>query len=101
MIMAVFRARLREEARDEYGEWAKRMSSIAKTMPGYISHKLFVADDGERVTIVEFESEEALKAWSVHPEHIEAKKMGRSDFYLEYHSHLCSVMRSSSFMRPS
>ena len=31
------------------------MNEIARTMPGYISHKGFFADDGERVTIVEFE----------------------------------------------
>ena len=101
MIVAVFRARLREEARDEYSAWAKRMSAIAKSMPGYISHKLFVAEDGERVTIVEFESEETLKAWSVHPEHIEAKKLGRTDFYLEYSSQLCQVLRASDFKRPA
>ncbi len=34
------------------------MSALAKAMPGYISHKGFVAEDGERVTIVEFESDE-------------------------------------------
>jgi hypothetical protein len=36
-------------------------------MPGYISHKGFFADDGERVTVVEFEHEEGMRAWRVAP----------------------------------
>jgi len=69
-------------------------------MPGYISHKGFVADDGERVTLVEFESEEAQRAWAVQREHVEAKKKGRSSFYQEYRIQVCSVQRESSFPNP-
>jgi len=78
-------------------QWASRMSALAKEMPGYISHKGFVADDGERVTIVEFESEEAHRAWGAHPEHVAAKKKGRQDFYLEYRIQVCRVQRESAF----
>ena len=55
MILTVFRNRLRPEAAEEYGAWLGRINALAKTMPGYISHKTYTADDGERVTIVEFE----------------------------------------------
>ena len=97
MIVTVFRSRLRPESVDEYGDWAGRMSELAKTMPGYISHKGFVAPDGERVTIVEFEDEESLKGWSHQSEHMEAKKKGRSDFYSEYKIQVCTVQRQSEF----
>ncbi len=97
MVITVFRSRVKPEARDEYARWAARMSEIARTMPGYISHKGFVADDGERVTIVEFESEEAQRAWSAHPEHVGAKQKGRKDFYLEYRVQVCGVQRDSRF----
>ena len=60
------------------------MSELAKGMPGYISHKGFLADDGEKVTIVEFENEETQRAWAHYPEHVDAKKKGRADFYSEY-----------------
>jgi heme-degrading monooxygenase HmoA len=95
MIITVFRSRLTAEAVPEYMQWAKRMSDIAVTMPGYISHKGFVAEDGERLTFVEFESVELLRAWSVHPEHIEAKKLGRSRFFTEYSFQICNVIRAS------
>jgi heme-degrading monooxygenase HmoA len=97
MIVTVFRSRLRPEAVDEYSEWATRMSALAKTMPGYISHKGFVAPDGERVTIVEFEDEETLRGWSRQAEHVDAKKKGRADFYTEYKIQVCNIQRQSTF----
>ena len=60
MIVTVFRSRLRPGARGEYVALVDRMVELAKTMPGYISHKGFFAEDGERVTIVEFEHEDTL-----------------------------------------
>lgn len=97
MIVTVFRSRLNPGAQDEYMVWAARMSELARTMPGYISHKSFTAQDGERVTIVEFETEEQMRVWSTHPEHLEAKKKGRASFYTEYDIKTCSVMRAHAF----
>lgn len=97
MIVTVFRSRLKPDAEPEYSEWAARMSALAMSMPGYVSHKGFVAADGERVTIVEFESEAAQRAWSRHPEHVEAQKKGRKAFYSEYRLQVCRVERESVF----
>ncbi|MGH7654080.1 MAG: antibiotic biosynthesis monooxygenase family protein [Gemmatimonadaceae bacterium] len=97
MIVTVFRSRLRPDAVEEYMEWSERMSALAKTMPGYISHKGFTAPDGERVTIVEFHDEESLKGWSHQSEHMQAKQKGRADFYSEYRIQVCTVQRQSDF----
>jgi len=97
MIITVFRSRLKPGVQEEYGKWAGRMSELARKMPGYISHKIFVAEDGERVTIIEFESEETQRAWSMHGEHVEAKKKGRASFYTEYRLQNCAVQRDTSF----
>ena len=40
----------------------KRMADLAVKMPGYVSHKPFVAEDGERLTLFEWESLETLRA---------------------------------------
>lgn len=98
-VVTVFRSRVRKESLGEYVPLATRMSELAKTMPGYIAHKGFVADDGERVTIVEFDSEEAHRAWAQHAEHVEAKKKGRSTFYSEYKIQICAVTRETEFKR--
>src|SRR5215831_12387252 len=100
MIVTVFRSRLMPGVRDEYVALATRMSELAATIPGYISHKGFFADDGERVTIVEFESEQAMRAWRMHPEHIAAQRKGRQSYYSEYHIQVCEVLRTADFKRP-
>lgn len=97
MVVTVFRSRLNPEAADEYSQWAERMDELARSMPGYLSHKGFTAPDGERVTLVEFESEEHVRAWSAHPDHVQAKKKGRGAFYLEYRIQVCKVLRESAF----
>ncbi|HET8971733.1 MAG TPA: antibiotic biosynthesis monooxygenase family protein [Pseudolabrys sp.] len=74
MIVTVFRSRLRPDAREEYIALVDRMVELAKTMPGYISHKGFFAEDDERVTIVEFEHEEGMLAWRMNPEYRAAQK---------------------------
>lgn len=97
MIVAVFRSRLNPGAAEEYGPMAKRMSALARAVPGYISHKGFVAEDGERVTIVEFESEAALREWRIHPEHAKAKRRGVESFFSDYKFQICSVIRDRAW----
>src|SRR5215471_3682694 len=94
MIVTVFRSRLNSDIQDEYGLMATRMSELARTVPGYVSHKGFIAEDGERVTIVEFETEDALRNWKVHSEHQNAKRLGFSKFYAEFRYQICSVIHA-------
>jgi heme-degrading monooxygenase HmoA len=97
MIVTVFRTRLKPDAQSDYGLLANRMSELARTIPGYISHKGFVAEDGERVTIVEFASEEALEQWRIHPEHTAAKQQGYRSFYAQLRFQICTVIREKSW----
>ena len=99
MIVTVFRTRLQPGLRDDYVTLVDRMVQIATTMPGYISHKGFFAEDGERCTIVEFESEEAQRAWRMHPEHRDAQRKGRDIYYESYSLQICEVKRTSRFDR--
>ncbi|MCP3371272.1 antibiotic biosynthesis monooxygenase family protein [Bradyrhizobium cajani] len=96
MIVTIFRSRLNPDVQDEYGPMARHMSELARTIPGYVAHKGFVAEDGERVTIVEFETEEALHAWRRHPEHVKAKRRGIESFFASYSFQICNVIRSRS-----
>ena len=60
------------------------MSALARTMPGYVEHKVFIAEDGERVTLVTFADRPSHDAWGRHPEHREAQRAGVRDYYEEY-----------------
>jgi len=97
MIVTVFRNRLVPGAQDEYGPMAREMSELVRSIPGHISHKLFVAEDGERVTIVEFESEQALHEWKVHPAHLRAKKFGFTKFFSAFKYQICDVTHARAW----
>jgi heme-degrading monooxygenase HmoA len=95
-VVTVFRSRLRGEAIDEYGPRAAEMLALAQTMPGLIDVKAFMADDGERVTLVTFADAESQRAWREHPEHRLAQRAGRDRFYAEYSIQVCECTRVST-----
>jgi heme-degrading monooxygenase HmoA len=99
MMIVLFRSRLTDEAGEEYSQTAQRLEELAATMPGFVSFKTFAASDGERVSIVEFESEDAITAWYRHPEHLAAQRRGRESFYEEYRIQVCSPVREYGFTR--
>lgn len=97
MVIVIFRSRLSEGVESEYSTVAMRMEELAKEMPGFVSIKTFEAADGERVLIVEFESERHSEAWRRHPEHLEAQRLGRERFYSEFRIQVCSPVRQYGF----
>lgn len=75
------------------------MYELASAMPGFLSYKDFVAEDGENVAIVEFESLETLAAWRDHVEHRVVQQQGREKFFTEYRIQVCTPVRVSEFIR--
>jgi heme-degrading monooxygenase HmoA len=92
-IVTIFRSRMNSGIDDVYESWAERTFALASAMPGFLSIKTFTAEDGERVSIVEFASEEAHNAWRNHPVHQAAQKLGREKFYSEYKLQVCTMVR--------
>lgn len=98
MMVVVFRARRTAGGvGEEYNHWFLRMVELARNMPGYISHRGYAADNGDRLTLFEWESADTLEAWATHPEHLKVKRLGREKFYAEYHLQVCEVVRESRF----
>ena len=95
MVVVVFRSRIRPGTEQELGRLGARMYELASSMPGYVSYKDFVAEDGENVSIIEFESIESVTAWREHPEHKIAQRRGREEFFSEYHIQVCTPVRES------
>ncbi len=98
-IVGIFRNRLREEGTEAYGPTADRMVELVERVPGFRGIKTFTADDGERVSIFEFESLEASDAWRADLEHQEAQRRGREEFYAEYELVVCRPIRRNRFPR--
>ena len=97
MVVVVFRSRIRPEDPDGFQALADRMLTLAQSMPGFISYKAYRADDGERVSIHEWETAEHLRAWREHPQHVAAQKLGRERHYEEYTSYVCEAPREARF----
>ncbi len=97
MVVSVLRSRLREDGRPDYFQVAPKMGEPARTMPDDVSHKVFVAEDGGRVTVVEFADEASQRNWATNAEHVTAEKIGRESFYSEYKLQACSVLKESGF----
>ncbi|MFI5319695.1 MAG: antibiotic biosynthesis monooxygenase family protein [Myxococcota bacterium] len=95
--MVVFRNRLRAGDAAAYRATAARMEELARAQPGFRSLKSFAAEDGERVTISEFDSLAAVSAWRAQSEHLEAQRRGRAEFYAEYSLQTCEVARELKF----
>lgn len=99
MILAVFRSRMRSESLKEYEACVARMRELAQSQPGFISVKSFFAEDGEKVSLHQWESAEHLLAWRNHPEHVEVQQRGRDAIYEEYTAYICDQPRVYRFSR--
>ena len=73
-VVTVFRSRLRADGLEEYAATAARMDELARAVPGYVDHKAFTAEDGERVTVVTFADQASHDAWR---SHAAAERWGR------------------------
>ena len=98
MIVVVFNVKMRADANlEEYKRWGERMYGLAQQIPGFISITSYPDGDRGEVSIVRFASEEALKAWRTHPEHLQAQELGRSTFYESYRVQVCRTIRDYEF----
>ena len=99
MIVVLFSATVREEARAEHDETDDRLYGIVTSMPGFVSYKSYTSEDGEEIGLIRFENREALEAWRTHPEHLAAQRRGREEFYASYDIEVLEQIRRSVFDR--
>ena len=80
----MFRSRLRDDVPPEYFVLADELLERARNIEGFVEQKVFVADDGERLTLVVFDHESAHDHWRNDPVHRSAQRRGREEFYDAY-----------------
>jgi heme-degrading monooxygenase HmoA len=98
-VITVFRSRLRADVPEEYWALAGELLERARAIHGFVEHKVFVADDGERLTLVTFDSEAAEAQWGEHAAHRAAQRRGRDEFYDEYDVAVTEVLRRRRWRR--
>ena len=99
MVITLFRSRLTQQAGDDYTRCRARCSSGRRPIPGFVAMKSFKADDGERLTVVWWETDELQAAWRQDERHREAQRKGRERWYHYYHIEVANVLRENQFVR--
>jgi len=90
MYLVVFRSRKRAGYdAAAYAEHAAAMEELASEQPGFLAVKTYAADDGETVTISEWATRVAAKAWRCHREHATVQGEGRKSHYAQYTMFTC------------
>jgi heme-degrading monooxygenase HmoA len=102
MVVVIFTAKVSADADlKEYGRQARRMFELVQHSPGFISLTTSTGSNGEEVIIARFASEEAVAAWRIHPEHLQAQQLGRSSIYESYRVEVCTTIRDYEFRQES
>ncbi len=100
MLVILFRSKLTAtSAADGYSEMAAEMDAYARTFDGFVDVKSFLAEDGERLTVVWWRDEESLAAWRNAVRHRGAQQTGRERWYEYYKMDVAEVVRQKEFTR--
>lgn len=99
MMLISFRSKLSDAAGEDYAAMNAAMQKHARAFPGFVDVKSFTAQDGERLTLVWWQDEETLDAWSNDVKHGAAKSQGRAKWYQYYKIDVAKIIRSSNFER--
>jgi heme-degrading monooxygenase HmoA len=87
----IFRARIRS-LDDEYSRVAARMRNLAVEQFGCLDFHA-VTEGRNEVALSYWPSEEAIKAWKAHPEHVLAQAAGRERWYESYSVQVAAITR--------
>lgn len=97
-VVVIFKLHLRDGADEAaYRATSRRMHELVEHWPGFLSIKEFTGEDGEVVDIARFRDEDSLEAWRREPEHLEAQRRGRDEFYDRYHIQALKVIRDYEY----
>jgi heme-degrading monooxygenase HmoA len=96
MVVVTFRNRMAPGVDEqEYGQRVGKLFEIVAAMPGFLGIRSYASEDGERISVIEFASQEALAAWRDQPDHRIAQELGKQKYYAEYHLQICELVRES------
>jgi heme-degrading monooxygenase HmoA len=82
---------------DGYAAVAQRMVELASQQPGFLGVESARGEDGLGITVSYWSSEEAIRAWREHAEHLIAQASGRSHWYARYELRVARVERAYGF----
>jgi heme-degrading monooxygenase HmoA len=97
----IFSSRLTADAANDYGEMADRMLNLAQAMPGFLGFEKARNPNGNGITVSYWASEDAIRLWQQHAEHLVAQKVGRERWYAAFETRVARVERSYGYTKPN
>jgi heme-degrading monooxygenase HmoA len=91
MHVVIFRAKIRN-LDPQYTQTAARMRELALTEFGCVEFHAVTEGDQE-VALSYWPDEESIRAWKMHPEHLQAQKMGVEFWYESYSLQIAEITR--------
>ncbi len=92
MFVVIFKAKVRQFD-DEYSQTAQRMRELALTEFGCLEFNAVTEGDFE-IALSYWPSEEHIRAWKQHTEHLAAQKLGKQRWYESYSVEIAEIKRS-------
>lgn len=100
MYVNVFRSRKRADYdAAAYAADAERMQELARAQKGFVSFRTYAAEDGETLSMSEWQTEEDARAWQRNAEHVAVQRKGRTDYYETYTVYSCREPEVRTFSR--
>ena len=97
--VVIFTAR-RHPADDGYAAMAEHMQELAAGQPGFLCVERVRDADGFGILLSYWESEDAIKRWREHSEHVIARDLGRERWYSQYALRVARVERAYGMTAP-
>ena len=89
----IFRSKRQDANHELYYQHDGKLEEKIKSLPGYISHfGIRHPETREGVTVAYFDSLDAIDSWRKDAEHMDAKKLAKSDFYENYSVEITKVI---------
>lgn len=91
MFVVIFRAKVRQTD-NEYSQVAARMREMALTQFGCLEFTA-VTEGSDEIALSYWPSEDHIRAWKAHSEHVLAQELGRSKWYDSYTVQVAKISR--------
>lgn len=97
-IACIFTSTRSKQADEDYELRSARLEELVQSAPGYRGHES-VRDPvtGRGITVAYFDDESAMDHWRTVPEHLEAQRLGRREFYEEYTIQIVRIVDQRSW----
>jgi heme-degrading monooxygenase HmoA len=89
----------RTEGDAGYGSASDRMAELGAEQPGFLGIESVRAPDGRGITVVFYDSKEAIHNWGRNSEHREVQALGRRQWYEEYAIYYAQVEEARRWKR--